>query len=146
MDGSTPLTLVRALSQLYNNGVSTVIAVRAAGSSVSSATYALQDANGRTIATLTARTPGTWANDMSVLVEAADADCVISSETWPATFDKLRYSPVLPSPRNRIRVSRGVTKRTDTLDIVYKRVVTNETVTPEPEAATSLRDADRGCC
>ena len=35
-DGSTPLTLVRALSQLYNNGASTVIAVRAAGSGVSS--------------------------------------------------------------------------------------------------------------
>jgi hypothetical protein len=129
-DGSTPLTLVRALSQLYNNGVSTVIAVRAVGGSVSSATYALQDANGRTIATLTARTPGTWANDMSVLVEAGDADCVIGSETWTATFDKLRYSPVLPSPRNRIRINRGVTKRTDTLDVVYKRIVTNETVTP----------------
>src|SRR2546421_7461909 len=49
-DGSNPLTLMRALNPLYGNGASTVIAVRVAGASRSSATFTVQDAaNRRTI-------------------------------------------------------------------------------------------------
>ena len=45
-DGSHPLTLVRALEHIYNNGASTVVAVRVAGSSQLRASYAVQNANG----------------------------------------------------------------------------------------------------
>ena len=54
-DGSNPLTLVRALEHLYNNGASSVVAVRVAGDSQSSATYELVDDADLTVATLTAR-------------------------------------------------------------------------------------------
>jgi hypothetical protein len=45
-DGSNPLTLVRALEHVYNNGASTVIAVRVAGGSRTNATYAVQNGDG----------------------------------------------------------------------------------------------------
>src|SRR5918997_982168 len=49
-DGENPLTLVRALEHVYNNGAATVVAVRVAGSSQSSASYAVRDAQERTVA------------------------------------------------------------------------------------------------
>ena len=63
-DGSHPLTLVRALEHIYNNGASTVVAVRVAGSSQLKASYAVQNTTGITIATRTAKTPGSWGNNI----------------------------------------------------------------------------------
>src|SRR5512139_2834722 len=39
-DGANPLTLLRALELVYSNGAASVVAVRVAGNSRSSATYA----------------------------------------------------------------------------------------------------------
>jgi hypothetical protein len=61
-DGAHPLTLVRSLEHIYNNGASTVVAVRVAGTSRSSASMVVRDDTGRAVATLTARTPGTAGN------------------------------------------------------------------------------------
>ena len=61
-DGTHPLTLVRAAELCYANGASTVVAVRVAGPSARSATLALKDANGATVATLAAARPGSWGN------------------------------------------------------------------------------------
>lgn len=133
-DGSNPLTLMRALAQLYNNGASTVIAVRVAGSSATTANYAVQDADGNSIAALAARTPGTWANDMQIAVEDASEDCRIRSESLTQAFDRLRYSGIVPSAENRIRVHRGTTRRVDLLQIVYKPVVTDRPVVPSAPA------------
>ena len=59
-DGTNPLTLVRALEHIYNNGASTVMAVRVAGDDVqSNASYILQDEHGHPVGTLIAQTPGT---------------------------------------------------------------------------------------
>src|SRR5437870_7399014 len=66
-DGSNPLTLMRALDLLYGNGAASVIAVRVAGASRSNATFAVQDSGGHTVATLTARTPGTSGNEIRIL-------------------------------------------------------------------------------
>jgi hypothetical protein len=121
-DGTNPLTLVRALEHLYNNGASSVVAVRVAGASQSSATFALTDDAGHTVATLTARSPGGWGNDVRITVEAAEEDARIEGEAQTSAFDRLRYAPVAPSAENQIRVFRGVTKRIQNLDIVYKRV------------------------
>src|SRR5215218_4166828 len=41
-NGANPLTLVRALAHIYSNGAASVVAVRVAGSSQSSASYAVQ--------------------------------------------------------------------------------------------------------
>jgi hypothetical protein len=129
-DGSNPLTLVRALQQVYNNGASGVIAVRVAGSTRANATFALRDSSDRTVATLTAASPGTWANDMAIKVENATEDCLISGESVPGPFNALRYSGVVPSPQNRLQIKRGTTRQTENKRIVYKRILKNITVAP----------------
>ncbi len=129
-DGSNPLTLVRALEQVYNNGASSVVAVRVAGPSQSSATFALTDAAGHTVVTLTAKSSGSWGNDIRITVDPAQDDALISGESHTSTFDRLDYAPVTPSAQNQFRVFRGVTKQIQTLDAVYK-VVQQETVLPD---------------
>ena len=129
-DGSNPLTLVRALQLIYGNGASTVIAVRAAGSSRASATYSLLSDKGETVVTLTAKTPGTWANDMQVVTEKATEDCRIQGETQTDSFTKLQFSRIVESPQTLIRVQQGVTRATKTFKVVMKRVVRKEMVVP----------------
>ncbi len=127
-DGAYPLTLVRALEHIYNNGASSVVAVRVAGGSSSSASYAVLDKDQHTVAVLTARTPGTWGNSIHVDVEPADDDCRIEGETHTDTFDKLTYSPIVPSAENQLRIFRGTTRRIETPALVYKRIVRDEQV------------------
>jgi tail sheath protein len=128
-DGANPLTLVRALQYIYNNGASSVIAVRVAGGSAASATFTLTDASSPalSVAVLTAATPGTWANDMRVAVDEADQDSHVS-ETQTSGFSRLRYTRVVISAENHIRITRGDTRRVDSPVIIYKRVVTDEAV------------------
>ncbi len=121
-DGAHPLTMLRTLEHLYNNGASSVVAVRVAGPSRSSATFALLDAANHTVATLTAKTSGAWGNDIRITVAPAQDDARIEGEVHTSTFDKLNYAPVVPSAENQLRVHRGVTKRIQTLDAVYKQV------------------------
>lgn len=130
-DGENPLTLVRALEHVYNNGAATVIAVRVAGSSAASATFAVRDDQNRAVATLQARSPGTAANNIRVQVAPASEPCRIDRETYSETFDKLTYAQVLPSAQNQLRVYRGQSRRNDILSIVYRRGVKNERVRPD---------------
>jgi hypothetical protein len=127
-DGANPLTLVRALQLIYGNGASTVVAVRVASSTAASANAALLAEGGEKVVTLTGVTPGTWANDMQVLVEPAADDCRIQGEVITTGFNKLRYSPIVPSAENQIRLQRGVTRTTRTLQLVTTRIVKNESV------------------
>jgi hypothetical protein len=129
-DGSTALTLTRALQHAYANGASTVIAVRVAGAGHAAADFALKDSENRTVAVLTALTPGTWANDLALGVQPAEEDCVVNSEGVAAPFDRLRYSPIVASAQTRMRLVRGATRRVENLAIVYKRVLTDVAVPP----------------
>ena len=129
-DGAHPVTLVRALELIYGNGASTVIAVRVASSSRASANIALLAQDGQKVVTLTAKSPGTWANEMQVLVEPAADDCRIRNEVITSGFNRLRYSPIVPSPENQIRLQRGVTRTTRTLALVTTKIVRDETVNP----------------
>lgn len=135
-DGSHPLTLVRALELIYNNGASTVIAVRVAGSSSASATYAVQNASGQTVAVLTARMPGTWGNAISISIAPAEDECRVDSESHSSAFGALNYAGVVPSAENRVRVVRGATRRTETLDLVYKQTIKDEEVVRSPTPPT----------
>ena len=112
-DGANPLTLVRAFEHVYNNGASTVMAVRVAGNS-SNADYAVRDDTDLLVATLTATTPGSWGNDISIRIEDAEDECHIRDEehdgSVSAPFTSLRYAQVVPSAENRIRVYDGTTK------------------------------------
>jgi hypothetical protein len=127
-DGANPLTLTRALQLAYGNGASSVVAVRVASPRCTAATYALKDGVGNTVATLTAATPGTWGNNIQVSIDAAKTPAKITGEKQTSGFSALAYHRVLPNPQNRIQVLRGDTRRVDTFDLVYRFVVTAETV------------------
>jgi hypothetical protein len=127
-DGSHPLTLVRALEHIYNNGASTVVAVRVAGSSQARATYAVQNANGQAVAILTAKTPGSWGNNIHIEITPAEDECRVEGETHLTDFDALNYAGVVPSAENRIRIFRGTTRRNETLNIVYRPTIRDEEV------------------
>lgn len=127
-DGSTALSLTRALRLAYANGATNVVAVRVVSSRSSAATYALKDASDNIVATLTASTPGTWGNDVQILVEDATTPAAINGEQRTSDFSALKYSQVKPSPQNRIQVLRGDTRRVDTFDIVYRFIARDETV------------------
>lgn len=132
-DGSHPLTLVRALEQIYNNGASTVVAVRVAGSSQANASYAVQNAAGQTVATLTAKTPGSWGNSINIEIVPAEDECRVDSETHLTSFTDLNYAGVVPSAENRIRIFRGTTRRNETLNLVYKPTIKDEEVVRSPD-------------
>lgn len=135
-DGSHPLTLVRALEQIYNNGASTVVAVRVAGSSQANATYAVQNANGQTVAILTAQTPGSWGNSINIAITPAEDECRVEGETHLTAFAALNYGGVVPSAENRIRIFRGTTRRNETLDLVYRPTIKDEEVVRSPTPPT----------
>jgi hypothetical protein len=90
----------------------------------------VQDSANRTVAILTARTPGTYGNDIRILTSAATEPCRIDRETHTTAFDRLNYFQVVPSAQNRIQVFRPANRRTDTFNIVYRRVVRDERVPP----------------
>jgi len=127
-DGAHPLTLVRALQAIYANGASTVIAVRVAGAGAASADLALKAANGDTVAVITAATPGTWGGVLQVSVDPAADDLRLRGETQTQGFARLAYAPVLPSAETQIRVVRGATRATRTLNVVTTRIVKAESV------------------
>ena len=129
-DGSHPLTLTRALQYVYGNGASGVIAVRIAGSSAASATLTLKAAGGDTVVTLAAASPGAWANDMLAVVADATSDLRVQGETLATAFTRLKYTPVVPSPENQIRLVRGASKVTRILKVVTTSIVKDEVVAP----------------
>jgi hypothetical protein len=71
------LTLTRTLEQIFKGGGSTVYAVRvanlAANTTMKSMSWAAQDAVPATLFTLTASTPGTWANNLKVTLSGPAA-------------------------------------------------------------------------
>lgn len=104
VDGSSgELTLVRALEQAYRHGASTVYGVRIADSNAAAASVVLGGPSG-TCVTLSARSPGTWGNDVSVSVSTGDANALVREETVTGPTHTLAHTPVVPSAVNRIVV------------------------------------------
>jgi tail sheath protein len=117
---SNELTLVRALQQAFAGGATTVYAVRAAGGTPAKGSRALVKGSD-TVATLTAKSPGTWAGDVTVQVNAASANAFVAPRNVPvdangATADLLAH--VVASPRNAVKVTRGGTGQTSRLALV----------------------------
>jgi Phage tail sheath C-terminal domain/Phage tail sheath protein subtilisin-like domain len=129
--GLEPLTLIRALELIYANGATSVIAVRVADPSRAAATFAVTNIGGAPVVTLTARHPGTDGNAIRVSVAPAQEPCDIEGEEHTTTFAALRHDRVLVSAANRIRIVRGISRRVDTLKIVYREVVDAERVVPD---------------
>jgi len=73
------LTLVRALELAFNNGATTVYAMRVGAASAAPATATLQSTSGQ-CAALTANSPGTWGNALTTVVAAPAASDVLIAE------------------------------------------------------------------
>ncbi len=109
IDGqSNELTLVRALELAYNQGATTVFAVRIAGNSAAPAKTQL----GQQVANLTAKSPGEWGNGLAYNVSPAEQDAIVKNEpvdTSGATL-KLLPSPIVKNAHNRILFNNRVLK------------------------------------
>lgn len=117
-----PLTLVRAIQLAYDNGASTVIAVRAASNKAQTANLAMPGDAQSVVATLSAKTPGSYGNNIRVQVAVADDRAHIVNETTDIVDDptiKLNYAPVFQTPGNRISVLRAASHKLDTFAILY---------------------------
>jgi hypothetical protein len=115
------LTLVRALEQAFNHGATTVFAVRVASAAKATASYTVKSAT-ISCAQLIAKSEGTWGNDLSINVAAAEENAPVSNEVHhgndplPLT---LKHFPVVKSARNRISLRIDATNITKPLQILY---------------------------
>ncbi|HET6233024.1 MAG TPA: hypothetical protein VFE05_23305, partial [Longimicrobiaceae bacterium] len=111
------LTLVRALQLVFTHGATTVYAVRVAGGSSASASITLASATGNT-AKLTARTPGEWANDLTVNVAGAEESPVIEKRFHGSDLPiSLPLKPI-QSARNRVQLTEDLTGISRALRVV----------------------------
>jgi Phage tail sheath C-terminal domain/Phage tail sheath protein subtilisin-like domain len=123
--GSDELTLVRALELAYAHGATTVMALRVASGTAAKANYTLHGAGGpapRPCVELTAKTEGTWGDDLLVNVWDAEEHAFIEDESVPTTGPgalTLKRTPVVDSARNRIRHFSEATGLTRVLQILY---------------------------
>jgi hypothetical protein len=118
------LTLVRAIDLAYDGGATTVYAVRVSGvdgggNPTAVAASRQLSSPGGAAATLEAKTPGAWANEMTVEVANATENPFVRGEEQSGGAPiSLAHTPVLASPRNRIRLFRAATGATSDLEIV----------------------------
>src|SRR5690606_23326469 len=107
------LSLVCALELAYRNGASTVFAVRIedADAPAKAATLTLPAEGGGTSATLTAATPGTWANDLAASVRkptGSEEGALVEDETNPGASPlQLQRKPL--TKVSRVRVTSAAT-------------------------------------
>jgi hypothetical protein len=114
------LTLVRALQLVFANGASTVYAIRVADNNAKASSYTVPAVTAnKTAAVLTARTPGSWGDQLGVNVAAADADVPVFDEEHPGSDSALKHSPVVASARTRVVVQFDVGKTTQAFDVLY---------------------------
>lgn len=113
------LTLVRALEQAYRHGATTVFAVRVAEpTTLVSAGFALQSTTGDCV-NLSAKSPGTWGNGLSVNVSAASEDAFVENEDVDLVASSLEHSPVVKSARNRVSLKVGGGTIEQPLVVIY---------------------------
>jgi hypothetical protein len=90
-DQAKVLSLTRTLEQVFNGGASTVYAVRI-GSGAVSATWTITSATNDTLLTLTAVTPGTWANSIVPLLDPATGTLTLTYGAIKEAFVGARAS------------------------------------------------------
>jgi hypothetical protein len=119
VDGaSDELTMVRALELVFGHGATTVMAMRVASNAAAAATYLLSSAGGDAV-TLTAKSEGTWGNDLYVKVTPADEPAIVEGEEHAGGTINLGHTPVLKSARNRVRLFTAADGLTRSLQIIY---------------------------
>ncbi|MGR9052195.1 MAG: phage tail sheath C-terminal domain-containing protein [Gammaproteobacteria bacterium] len=132
------LTLTRALEIAFAHGATRVWAVRIAGTdsdASSKATYVLQSTTGNNCVTLTAKTEGTWGNELSVNVWQATDNAYIEKETVSGTA--LAHTP-FRSARNRVTRFIAATGITRILQILYAGDTATSGADPATPTATQV--------
>jgi len=115
------LTLTRALELVFGFGGSVVYAVRVASGGAAKGTYTVPTATAGHGATLTAKTEGTWSNDLGVNVAAATQDAYVNDKQITGvvgTTTTVTYTPK-QSARNRVTRHDHLTGQSHALTIVY---------------------------
>jgi hypothetical protein len=111
------LTLVRALQLVFAHGAGTVFAVRVAADAAA-ARVELRSAGG-IVARLTARSEGTWGNEIGVNVDKADVPAVVSRSFRGSDLPVTLAPPPMESARTRVTVTDDATGITRALAVVY---------------------------
>ncbi|MEW6737899.1 MAG: phage tail sheath subtilisin-like domain-containing protein [Acidobacteriota bacterium] len=115
VDGkSDELTLVRALQQVFDNGGSTIYAVRCADNTAAAASRTLLDSNGAVV-TLTGKTNGSWAHDVTVKVNNASENAFVEENKQIVTAGPTTqplHKDIADSARNTIKVTKTATGQT----------------------------------
>lgn len=121
IDGaSDELTLVRALEQAFSHGATTVYAVRVASAAAEKAAYQISSAGGPNVE-LSAKTPGTWGNDLTINIWNADEHAFVEGEEQTGGgLITLANTPVVKSARNRIRLFTDADGLTRSMTILYE--------------------------
>jgi Phage tail sheath C-terminal domain len=99
-ENQSPLTLIRALELLYNNGGKTVYAVRTASKSRAKATYQIKDGTTALLKLEAKGSPGSWGNGIRIkitdIAPADDKDKTISKKidlTYGAVQETYFFTP-----------------------------------------------------
>lgn len=122
---SNELTLVRALSQIFNNGGRTVYAVRTAGATAAQAAFQVRDGSSNPLTLLKAKTPGTWGNALKIKVSDATANALVSEQLPGNAATLTRTKVVAGGGLNSIQVRQAATGLLLTYTILYAGPVVN---------------------
>jgi hypothetical protein len=119
------LTMIRAMEYIFNNGGSTVYAVRTAAGTPAKAAFQSRSAADAPLALLEAQTAGTWGNEISAKIGAADQPALVQ-ETLPGNATQLRRSKVVQdSGLNSLVLKQKNTGLSQTYSIIYVGAVDN---------------------
>ncbi len=133
-DQPKALTLVRALEQLFKGGASSVYAVRVAnvgGTPMATMSWAVQSATNATLFTLTATSPGTWANALQVTLDTPAGEPVtltLAMGRVKETFTGVDAGTLAASLADGSRFVTGDTPAVADAGTVPKKVAASATV------------------
>jgi hypothetical protein len=123
--GNNELTLIRALSQIFNNGGRTVYAVRTASSTAAQAAFQVRDGASAALTLLKAKTPGTWGNSLQIKVSPATTNALVSEQLAGNAATLTRTKVVSGGGLNSIQVRQASTGLLLTYAIVYVGPINN---------------------
>ena len=119
VDGaSDELTLVRALELAFAHGATTVWATRVASAAAAKASYLVSSASGDCIA-LTAKTEGSWGNDLKINIFDAQANAFVEDEVHSGPTVTLANTEIVKSARNRILLATDADGLTRPMQLLY---------------------------
>lgn len=119
------LTMIRAMEYIFNNGGSTVYAVRTTAGTPAKAAFQSRSGADAPLTLLEAQTAGTWGNEISVKIGAADQPALVQ-ESLAGNATQLRRSKVVQdSGLNSLVLKQKNTGLSQTYAIIYTGAVDN---------------------